>query len=101
MSNFADKRIDTKIFTVNELFCNSAAVLAGLTASFLLNRMSTAYCMIIIGIIFTVIYILIGKYMKTRVGLKPEEYSKEERKYDELKKTHKSIKKEEKVERVK
>jgi hypothetical protein len=25
--------------------------------------------------------------MKTRVGLKPEEYSKEERKYDELKET--------------
>ena len=24
------------------------------------------------------------KYMKTRVGLKPEEYSNEERKYDEL-----------------
>ena len=28
--------------------------------------------------------IIMDKYMKTRVGLKPEEYSKEERKYDEL-----------------
>ena len=28
---------------------------------------------------------LVSKYMKTRVGLKPEEYSKEEVKYDKLK----------------
>ena len=56
----------------------------GIMASFLLDKMSTAYCMIVIGIIFTIIYILMGKYMKNRVGLKPEEYSKEERKYDEL-----------------
>ena len=43
------------------------------------------YCLIIVGIAFTIMYILMGIYMKTRVGLKPEEYSKEERKYDVLK----------------
>ena len=59
-------------------------MLAGLLASFLLDKMATVYCMIVIGVLFTIIYILLGKYMKTRVGLKPEEYSKEERKYDEL-----------------
>ena len=47
--------------------------------------MQTAYCMIIVGSVFTVLYLLTGRYMKTRVGLKPEQYSKEERKYDELK----------------
>lgn len=41
--------------------------------------------MIIIGIIFTLVFILTEKYMENRVGLKPEEYSKEETKYDELK----------------
>ncbi len=56
----------------------------GILASFLLDKMKTAYCMIIVGIAFTIIYILMGIYMKSRVGLKPEEYSKEERKYDEL-----------------
>ena len=59
-------------------------MLGTLLASFLLGKMKTAYCMTIIGILFTIIYILLGKYMKTRVGLKPEEYSNEERKYDEL-----------------
>jgi len=41
--------------------------------------------MIIIGAIFTVLFIITGKYMKTRVGLKPEEYSRDEIKYDSLK----------------
>lgn len=54
-------------------------------ASFLLDRMETAYCMIIIGIIFAILMILASKYMKKRVGLKPEEYSNEEVKYDKLK----------------
>ena len=35
--------------------------------------------------VFTIIFIAINQYMKTRLGLKPEEYSKEERKYDEFK----------------
>ena len=33
--------------------------------------------------------IFISLYMKTRVGLKPEQYSKEEVKYDELKQINK------------
>ena len=45
--------------------------------------------MIILGIVFTVLTILTLTYMKTRVGLKPEQYSKEERKYDELKEPEK------------
>lgn len=56
-----------------------------LLASSILNKISTAYCMVIVGTIFAIMYILMGKYMKIRVGLKPEKYSKQERKYDELK----------------
>ena len=89
LGNFSNKKIDTKIFAVNQLFSNISKVIAGIIASFLLDRMKTAYCMIIVGIMFTILYILTEKYMKTRVGLKPEEYSKEERKYDELKETEK------------
>lgn len=83
--NFTNKDIDTKIFAVQNLFVNIVSALTGIMASFLLNKMSITYCMIIVGVAFTIIYILMGKYMKTRVGLKPEEYSKYERKYDELK----------------
>lgn len=83
--NFTNKDIDTKIFAVKNLFVNLVSAIMGIMASFLLDKMSTAYCMIVVGIIFTIMYILMGKYMKVRVGLKPEEYSEQERKYDELK----------------
>ena len=42
--------------------------------------------MIIVSVVFTLIYMLLNQYVKSRVGLKPEEYSKEERKYDEQQK---------------
>lgn len=83
--NFTNEEIDTKIFAVKNLFVNIVSAIMGIMASFLLSKMSTAYCMIIVGIIYTLMYILMEKYMKIRVGLKPEEYSKQERKYDELK----------------
>ena len=54
-------------------------------AAFLLDRMETAYCMIIVGIVFAILMLLTSKYMKSRVGLKPQEYPKEEVKYDKLK----------------
>lgn len=41
--------------------------------------------MIIVGIIFAILMTLVSKYMKTRVGLDPNEYTKEELKYDSLK----------------
>ena len=46
---------------------------------------STANAITIIGIFTLIVMTMLFKVMKTRVGLKPEEYSKEERKYDELK----------------
>ncbi len=85
LRNFSNEEIDTKIFAAKNLFSNIVKAIGGVVASFLLSKTTTAYCMIIIGIIFTIIYILLAKYMKKRVGLKPEEYSEEERKYDELK----------------
>ena len=86
-TNFSNKDIDTKIFAVKNLVVNMTSAIMGFMASFLLGKMEITYCMIIVGIAFTIMYILMGIYMKTRVGLKPEEYSKEERKYDELKET--------------
>ena len=62
-----------------------AGAVAGFLGAFLLDRMETAYCMIIVGIIFAMLMILVSKFMKSRVGLKPEEYSKEDTKYDKMK----------------
>lgn len=88
--NFTNKDIDTKVFAVKNLFVNIVSATIGFFASFLLGKMEICYCMIIIGIMFTITYIILAKYMRTRVGLEPKEYSKEERKYDELKLIEKS-----------
>ena len=85
LSNFTNKDIDTKIYTDNNCIRSISSAGIGIMASFLLDRMETAYCMIIISIIFAILMILASKYMKKRVGLKPEEYSNEEVKYDKLK----------------
>lgn len=84
LRNFVNQSIDTKIFAAKNLFRSVFRMITSMFAAFLLDKMTTAYCMIVLGIIFTIIYILVGKYMKNRVGLKPEEYSDIERKYDEI-----------------
>lgn len=84
LRNFANQAIDTKIFAAKNLFRSIFRMIISLFASFLLDKMTTAYCMIVLGVIFTIIYVLVGKYMESRVGLKPEEYSSIEKKYDEL-----------------
>lgn len=84
LRNFSNEEIDTKIFTAKNFFGSIFSVIIGVFASFILERMDIAICMTLIGIITVILTIIMDKYMKTRVGLKPEEYSKEERKYDEL-----------------
>lgn len=85
LRNFANEKIDTKIFSVNKILKSVTCAITGVGASFLLERIETAYCMMVISIIFGIIMFLISIYMKTRIGLKPEEYDLNERKYDELK----------------
>ncbi len=89
LRNFANEKIDTKIYTVKNFLKSIVSAIIGIFASFLLDRMNTSYCMIILGVVSTVLLLFIVKYMKKRVGLKPEEYSEDERKYDELKETAK------------
>ena len=89
LMNFANKEIDTKIMAVYNLIRNAFRVVFGFLASFILGIASSANALIIVGTIFTIIFIGINKYMKTRLGLKPEEYSKDERKYDEFKEVEK------------
>lgn len=85
LSNFTNEEIDTKIFTANNFLKGIAGAVSGIFAAFLLERMETAYCMIVVGIIFGILMLAVNKFMKTRVGLKPEEYPKEEVKYDKIK----------------
>ncbi len=85
LRNFSNEKIDTKIFTAKNFLKSILSAVIGIIGSFLLDRMNISYCMLIIGASTIILTILLSQYMKTRVGLKPQEYSKEEIKYDELK----------------
>lgn len=85
LRNFANEEIDTKIFVANNFFTSVFSCLLGLFASFLLERLNTAYSMTIFGTLAVIVTYFLGIYMQTRVGLNPDKYPKEEVKYDELK----------------
>lgn len=85
MRNFADSKIVSKIFASKGFVEAILKAFLGVIASVLLNYMSTAQAMTLLGICFLVTVIIILSYMKTRVGLKPEEYEKEDIEYKVLK----------------
>ncbi len=84
LRNFSNEKIDTKIFTAKNFLKSILSAVIGIMGSFLLDRMNISYCMIIIGVSTIILTILMSQYMKTRVGLKPQEYAKEELQFDEL-----------------
>lgn len=84
LRNFSNEKIDTKIFTAKNFLKSILSAVIGIIGSFLLDRMNISYCMIIIGVSTIILTILMSRYMKTRVGLEPQEYSKEELQFDEL-----------------
>lgn len=78
LNSFSTGELRTKIYSINNLFeaiCSSATFFA---CSQLLKITSTSYALIIISLVFLLLLTLILDYMKTRVGLKPEEYKKED-----------------------
>ena len=78
LNSFSNCQVNTKIFAINTLLENLGRVLLSLFASFLLGITSTPYALIIIGCLFFVVFIFLLDYMKTKVGLNPEEYPKED-----------------------
>ncbi len=78
LNSFSNPNVNTKIFAITSLLESSGRILLSLFASFLLGITSTAYTFITIGLIFFIIFIFLLNYMKTKIGLKPEEYPEED-----------------------
>lgn len=78
LSSFASSNTRTKIYSATYMFENICGVTIAFLASKLLEITTTAHVFVIIGFIFTFVFIVLLKYMKTRVGLKPDEYKKED-----------------------
>ena len=81
LNNFTNKTIRPKITAFNKLTQNLFTAGVSLVCSILLSVTNTANTFIIVGCIMTVIAVLILDKMKTRVGLRPSQYSKEDLKY--------------------
>lgn len=80
-NNFSNVKILPTIYTMTNIYWNLERVIITAIGSFVLTIVDVKYGFIIMGIIFIVATILISTYMKTRVGLKIEEYDKEDLKY--------------------
>ncbi len=80
-NNFSNVKILPTIYTMTNIYWNLERVIITAIGSFVLTIVDVKYGFIVMGVIFIVTTILISTYMKTRVGLKPEEYSKEDLKY--------------------
>lgn len=78
LGNFANEKILTQIYAVNAISKNIFRASISFLGSYLLRITNTANSMIIVGITLLITVIGLSSYMKTRLGLKPEEYDKKE-----------------------
>ena len=78
LANFSNQEILPKIYSANSIIKNILRMVIGILGSLLMAITGSANAMTIVGVISFVAMILLLQAMKTRVGLKPEEYKKEE-----------------------
>ena len=76
LNSFTDPHLLVKIYSVNSIMEDIGGILISLIVSWLLGFKTTAYTALFIGIGSLILFIFILEYMKTRLGLKPEEYRK-------------------------
>lgn len=84
LSSFASSSMRVKIISASNLIEGFITGLVSLLGAFLLTKMSTALASIIIGTSFFFLFAILLNYMKTHVGLKPEEYSNKEINFKEV-----------------
>lgn len=85
LNSFSTKEISTKIYSAKSVVTSIFSTIILQIASLIMDNFSTSQSFIIIGISFFIAFILVLQYMKTRVGLKPEEYKKNDIEYVKVK----------------
>lgn len=78
LNSFCDSNMRIKIYSANLFFEYICTATLSMISSGLLNYFSSSYTALIIGIVSFILMIFLIKYMSTRVGLKPEEYSEKD-----------------------
>ena len=78
LSNFAREDMITQIFAVKAISKNVFRSCIGFLGAYLLDVTNTANATILVGIILLIATLGFVSYMKTRLGLKPEEYDQKD-----------------------
>lgn len=85
LNNFTNKRIRAKLATIRNMIYNVFSLLISLLGSLLLSFANASTTILIIGCVSTIGTVCLLNYMKDKVGLKPEQYKKEDLKYCSIK----------------
>lgn len=81
LNNFTNRKIRPKITALKYLTSNLFTALVSMLCALMLGFTSTANTFIVVGCISTIFIVLLLDYMRGRVGLKPEQYGKEDLRY--------------------
>lgn len=78
LGNFVSEKIITQIYAINAISRNIFRAIIGFLGAYLLNISNTSNSILLMGFILLITVLGLVAYMKTRLGLKPEEYDKNE-----------------------
>lgn len=78
LNSFSNQNISVKIYSSANLMKDLGAMITSLMVSILLKNIAISYASLIVGIVSLILFIILLDYMKTRLGLKPEEYRKQD-----------------------
>ena len=78
LKNFTTASSRNKISFTYELITGIAASIMSLIGAVILESVNIQYAIILMGLLFFAIMIIILDYMRTRIGLKPKQYTKKD-----------------------
>ena len=78
LKNFTTEKSRNKISFTYELITGIVASIMSLIGAVILDFVNIKYAVILIGLLFLAIMIVILDYMRTRIGLKPKQYTKKD-----------------------
>lgn len=78
IGNFMTPEILTKVYSVDSVIASILRMSICTVGSYLLTFMPIERAMVVVGILFTFVTLILSIYMKTRIGLKPEEYTEKD-----------------------
>lgn len=85
LKNFTTEDMRNRITFTYEFIGGIAASIFSILGGLLLNRINVQNAFLIVGLFSLALMIVVLDYMRTRFGLKPEEYKKEDIKFVEMK----------------